>query len=133
LRKGEVPDSILHRYFNYSLVVTTLNNARYEGFKSSGKLGNMENDSLREAILIYYQQTAPNLAYHEGLANMLQQRLLDYQIDKSDVSINDFLAATKAKALLQISSENLHQSLDAYDRSINQVKTIIKQIDQLLP
>jgi hypothetical protein len=64
---------------------------------------------------------------------MLQQRLLDYQIDKSDVSINDFLAATKAKALLQISSENLHQSLDAYDRSINQVKTIIKQIDQLLP
>jgi hypothetical protein len=31
----------------------------YDGFKSNGKVGNIENNELRMAILGYYQQDAP--------------------------------------------------------------------------
>ncbi|HLZ87565.1 MAG TPA: hypothetical protein VKQ52_10005, partial [Puia sp.] len=48
LHKGQLPDSIVGHYFIYREVTTHLNSARYEGFKSSGKLDNIENESLRE-------------------------------------------------------------------------------------
>src|SRR5882757_6144912 len=85
LKKGQIADSTLHHYFIYNLVSTHLNSARYEGFKSSGKIGNIENDSLREFILVYYQQTMPNITDNEQVGNEFQQKLLDYEIDKGDI------------------------------------------------
>src|ERR1700749_918518 len=46
-----VPDSVIAQHFNYQLMSTPPNDARYEGFKSSGKLGTIESDSLKQAIL----------------------------------------------------------------------------------
>jgi hypothetical protein len=130
LRKNQLPDSLVHHYFYYSMVVTNPNNARYEGFKSSGKLGNIEDDSLREAILVYYQRTAPDIIEHEGLVNKLQEKILDYQIDKTDIPINEFVAITKVKGMLQIATQNTQHSLYLYEKSIKQVKKIIGLIDR---
>jgi hypothetical protein len=130
LDKGQVPDSILHHYFVFHLIITHLNNARYEGFKSSGKLGNIGNDSLKQDILVYYQQTAPNMSYDETFVNDLQQKLLDFEIDKSNISINEFLVTAKAKSLLQLLTNNLGNSLDDYDHTIALAKTIIGEIDK---
>ena len=49
---------------------------------------NIENDS-RENILVYYQQTIPGLSRNEEFANMLQQKLLDFEIEKSNISIKE--------------------------------------------
>jgi hypothetical protein len=130
LEKGQKPDSIVHHYFRYSEMITHINNARYEGFKSSGKMGNIGNDSLRENILVYYQQTIPNLARNEEFANMLQQKLLDFEIEKSNISINDWLANPKTKSFLQLSTNNLGNSLDSYDLATRQAKHLITQIDK---
>jgi len=129
LHKNQLPDSIVHHYFYYSMVVTNLNNARYEGFKSSGKIGNIEDDSLREAILVYYQQTVPAISDHETIVNKLQEKLLDYQIDNSNISINEFLAMTKTKGILQLSMENLNFSTGLYANAMKQAASLISSID----
>jgi hypothetical protein len=129
LKKGQEPDSIVHHYFKYLEMLTHVNNARYEGFKSSGKIGNIANDSLRENILVYYQQTIPELGRNEEFANMLQQKLLDFEIEKSNISINDWLANPKTKSFLELSTNNLGNSLDSYDLAIRQAQHLITQID----
>jgi len=132
LNKGQKPDSIVHHYFQYLEMITHINNARYEGFKSSGKVGYIGNDSLRENILVYYQQTIPGLARNEEFANMLQQKLLDFEIEKSNISINDWLANPKTKSFLQLATNNLGNSLDSYDLATQQAKRLITQIDKEL-
>jgi hypothetical protein len=132
LKKNEVPDSILHHHFIYDLVTTHLNSARYEGFKSSGKIGNIENDSLKENILVYYQQTMPGITDYEEMGNGLQQKLLDFEVEKSNLSINDFLVIPKVRSLLQLSIHNLTNSIDIYDSATTQAKKIITQIDKEL-
>ena len=132
LKKDQVPDSIVHHYFLYSEMITLINNARYEGFKSSGKVGNIGDDSIRENILVYYQQTIPSLARNEEFANMLQQKLLDFEIEKSNISINDWLANPKTKSFLQLCTNNLGNSLDSYDLATRQAKHLITQIDKEL-
>ena len=42
-------------YFNTELLSTKFNTANYEGFKSSGKIGQIENKILKRQILEYYQ------------------------------------------------------------------------------
>jgi hypothetical protein len=39
-------DHLVTHYLDFSLVATHANTGRYEGFKSSGKIGTIENDSL---------------------------------------------------------------------------------------
>ncbi len=64
LKMGEVasPDSI-KKYSRYIFNTTGLNaNAgRFEGFKSSGKLGHIENEQLQNDILDLYEEDIPNL------------------------------------------------------------------------
>lgn len=130
LRKGQIPDTTLDHYFIYQEVTTHVNNARYEGFKSSGKLGNIENDSLRENILVYYQQLLPGMSDDENFGNGMQQKLLEFEIDHSTLGKNDFLAIGKTKALLQLSANNLGNTLDDYDSAMSRAKLIIKQINK---
>ena len=51
-----VSQKIISHHLYFDLRVTHPNIARYEGFKSSGKIGTIENDSLKQNILVYYQQ-----------------------------------------------------------------------------
>ena len=129
LKKNQLPDSIVHHYFLYNLVSTHLNSARYEGFKSSGRIGNIEDDNLKQNILIYYQQTMPNMGDNEGVGNQFQEKLLAYEIDRSDLSINDFLFTPKARSFLQLSVHNLGNTIDSYDSAMIQANKMIKQID----
>jgi hypothetical protein len=132
LKQNQVPDSILHRYFIYDAVTTHLNSARYEGFKSSGKMENIEDDSLKQNILIYYQQTMSNLTDDENIGNDFQLKLLDWEIEKSDISINLFLGTAKARSLLQLSAHNLRNTLELYDTAVTQATKLIHRIDNQL-
>ncbi len=54
-----LPDSLIGPKTDLRLLSINFNNARYEGFKSSGKIGTIENNKLKNSILSYYQQTIP--------------------------------------------------------------------------
>jgi Family of unknown function (DUF6090) len=77
-----VSERQINRRFEYQMRTTHSNIARYEGFKSNGKIGTIENDSLKQAILAYYQQTIPAVHDIEDIVNKLQDKLMDAQITK---------------------------------------------------
>ncbi len=60
---------------NYLLpqIWCNLSEGRYQGFKSSGKIELIENDSLKTAILNYYEQTIPEI--HRMEEDFKQTRL----------------------------------------------------------
>ena len=47
--------------FSTGIVTTKISDGDYEGFKSSGKIGYIENKKLKKAILKYYQETTPSI------------------------------------------------------------------------
>lgn len=129
LKKGEMPDSSLKKLFYYNILVTHANTARYEGFKSSSKLSLIEEDSLRQNILVYYQQLLPAISYNENFVNQLEQQLLDFNIDKSNLPENDFLDLPKTRTLLQFTVNSIINCAGRYDTAVRKIDVIIKQID----
>lgn len=124
-------DSVPARYFNFEIPVTQPNLGRYEGFKSSGKIGSVENRGLKENILVYYQQTMPDLAYGENYVNSLQLKIMDLVIDRDDkMPVIDLINTRKMQSLLLLGINNFEVNLKAYDEALEQVKKIIAEIDK---
>lgn len=62
---------------NFHLITRRTNNGIYEGFKSAGKIGLIENDKFKKAILEYYQEVMPPLeemekSYNSHVFSMLE-------------------------------------------------------------
>lgn len=139
LRRNQPPDktlsdSIIYHNLYFNLRVTRPNIGRYEGFKSSRKIGTIENDSLKEKILVFYEQTIPELVYSENFVNGVQTKILDLQVDKGDeTSIKDFATSTKIKSLLNVTIQNFENNIqgrNGYNDVIKQAKWIIAEINK---
>ena len=129
LKKGQLPDSVLGRHLEFYIPETRANTGRYEGFKSSGKIGTIEDDSLKQSILRYYQSLLPGLNYSETFINPLQLKILYLEIDKpANISLNDFVSTQKFKTLLVLCQHNI--DIEAYNKAIKQAKAIIVAIDE---
>lgn len=130
LGNSSISDSDITSRLYYYIPVTRPNIGRYEGFKSSGKIGNIKNDSLKQNILVFYQQTIPGLVYGENFVNGLQMKILDLQMDKIEHgSVREFVGSGKIRALFSLGAYNFEGNLAEYGRAISQAKTIIAQID----
>ncbi len=124
-------DTIPARYFSFEIPVTQPNIGRYEGFKSSGKIGSIEARGLKESILVYYQQTMPDLVYGENYVNTVQLKIMDLFVDRNDkMPVIDFIRTRKMQSLLLLCINNFEVNLKAYDRALEQVKKIITEIDK---
>jgi len=125
-----VADSILSQHLFFDLPVTHANIGRYEGFKSSGKIGNIENDSLKMNILVFYQQTLPNVGYSESYINSLQTKIMDFQIERdSRQSLGDFARSDKMLSLYNLGRHNFQVSIGDYTTAIALANKIIGQIE----
>ena len=123
-------DSAISRSFNFEIPVTHSNVGRYEGFKSSGKIGTIENDSLKQDILAYYQQTIPDLQAGENYVNSLQLKIIDLAIDRVDeMSVKDFVTTRKMQVLFMHGAHNFELNIHAYNKALEQIKEIIAEID----
>ena len=124
-------DSAISRSFKFEIPVTHSNVGRYEGFKSSGKIGTIENDSLKQDILAYYQQTIPDLQAGENYVNSLQLKIIDLGIDKVDeMSVRDFVTTRKMQVLFMHGAHNFEMNIKAYNEALEQIKDIIAEIDE---
>lgn len=54
-------------YYSSSVGTTKISNGDYEGFKSSGKIGLIENKDLKKDILKYYQEVTPDMLEAEKI------------------------------------------------------------------
>lgn len=107
---------------------------RFNGFISSGRIGNIENDSLSLNILKYYQQTLSEVEASESgwMSNQKKlQTYLDENLNNPE-SIEDnwnVLTTPKGRKL----TKNLipwNQIYKRYNNLIKSGETIIKQIDK---
>ena len=116
-------------HFEVDLRVTRPNIGRYEGFKSSGKIGTIENDSLKEIILVFYEQTIKELVYGEDFVNDLQVKIQELSFENSDKpSPKRFMAMPKVNSLMWLEANNFKVNMREYDKAAHDAQKIIEEI-----
>jgi hypothetical protein len=125
LRDAKAP---LNFYSN--LGTTKINSGNYEGFKSSGKIGFIENKELKKLILKYYQDATPSVLEAEKINASLLMKILDHWTESSDQDIQKRMLSSKLKALLRPFHDIAKNSLVLYQDAIAMAKKIIDDIDK---
>ena len=114
-----------------NFINTLVNNGRYEGFKSSGKINTIENQNIRNNILSYYQQTIPQILLIEDSYEKLTSRYVDLLMyGKEDEDINTTLLKKKTKIILSGINNFTKYNQESYQKAINEAWEIIKEIDK---
>ena len=115
--------------FSTGIITTKISNGDYEGFKSSGKIGYIENKKLKKAILKYYQESAPSTLELEKANTEQILKIIDYVIDKNNAGIGLF----QDKKLLLMLNFYLQESesiISQYNDAVQQAKEIINEINK---
>ncbi len=124
-------DTVLYNHLYFETRTTHPNIGRYAGFKSSGKINTIENDSLKQNILTFYEQTIPDLVDGESYTNDLQRKILDLQIERPDnVPVMEFLTSKKIRSMFDLGTQNFRTNLQMYGHAIALAKKITAEIDQ---
>ncbi|MBS1661899.1 MAG: hypothetical protein JST68_12705 [Bacteroidetes bacterium] len=127
----------LKRHRNWILNTTGLNpnNGRFEGFKASGRIGNIENDSLQNDIMDLYQENIVALSKSTDFYIATKRQLFDYLI-KNGRRVFDSTANAKS-ALLSNEAQNLstvlrypEEVVERYDICIDKAQKIIAGINK---
>jgi hypothetical protein len=101
----------------------------YEGFKSSGKLGFIENKKLKSKILNYYQQSIPEinaveLSYQNKADYFFDNVMFNFSIDAKKKFID---RNTNIKIQLLIGFSN--HLLEQYKEALKQINEITQEIN----
>ena len=111
---------------NFTLNTFKANDGNYEGFKSSGKIGYIENKELKKSILEYYQEVLPVLydvdKYHYA------KHLEVWEMINSSESFSS--PALRAKIILDVQITDA--LIKANNNAITNAREIQKEIDKEL-
>jgi hypothetical protein len=119
--------------FPLNILYNKINNANYEGFKSNGKIGNIENDELRMAILGYYQQDAPATIEASNLYNQYLLKTIDALNEHSDKNEDEFYVSPQFKSKIDYLVMFGEMSINFYEGNpIKHATEIIEKIDEEL-
>jgi len=138
LKKNQIPNrDTLNANGNWLFNTTALNpnDGRFQGFKSSGKIGTIENDSLQNNIMDLYEENIPALLHSTDsyirvktmffdLLNKNTKRLTDSTDNMIETMITDeaFNLCRSLGSPVQV--------LERYDQCIQLMERIIAQIDK---
>jgi hypothetical protein len=100
----------------------------YEGFKSSGKIGYIQNKYIKKKILQYYQENMPKQADIEEGNNMLVNKLMDVAIQNNGE--NKMVLDPKFKISIILLIQCINSNIRYYNQNINDAKTIIFEINK---
>jgi hypothetical protein len=138
LKKSERPSKdTLHKYRNWLFNSTALNpnDGRFQGFKSSGKIGTIENKTLQNDIMDLYEEDIPMLLASTTSYNNTKLKLMDFLAengkrltDSTDNAI-EILNADRTYYLSRALSTP-EQALERYDNCIQLMTKIINEIDR---
>jgi hypothetical protein len=130
------PDTI-RKYYGWIFNTTGLvpNSGRFEGFKSSGKIGTVENKELQNNIMDLYQENIPNLINSTNFYTSKKQSLFEYvnlnrkRLTDSTTNLATILSSDPAYNLC-LSLTFVQEILDRYDTCINKMNAIIRDINK---
>ncbi|WP_166920098.1 DUF6090 family protein [Flavobacterium poyangense] len=115
-----------------NFINTLVNNGRYEGFKSSGKINTIENQNIRNMILSYYQQTIPQIGLVEQSYKEITSRYVDLLIGgKEDEDIYTNLMKKRTKIILSGIDNFTKYNQKSYEKAIKEAREIVKEIDKI--
>jgi hypothetical protein len=113
------------------------NTGRYEGFKSSGKIGLIENDKLQNTILDLYEEKIPELNASTNFYTAQKQKIADYitenTIDYPAGNFTKVMASNPVKNRSQIYLSSVNHIISYYENCIAQMEEIKKEIDADYP
>lgn len=130
------PDS-MKKYINSLFNTTGLvpNSGRFEGFKSSGKIGTIRDKELQNNIMDLYQENIPNLIASTDFYTTKKQKLWEYvalntrRVTDSTTSLLAILG-TDQSFNISITLTSVKEIVDRYDVCIAKMKTIIEAINK---
>jgi hypothetical protein len=109
-------------------VIRKTNNGNYEGFKSSGKIGYIENKELKKMILEYYQESMPAIDETEKYINLRLGKIEDliYQDKEKKKLLLDPVLKISLDAVIQTAQNNKKN----YTSIAESAKKIIAEINK---
>jgi hypothetical protein len=128
----------LKKYTNaiFNKVELIQNNGRFEGFKSSGKIGNIENKRLQNDILDLYQELIPSVLNATQWYNLHKDRLSilveqNARIDKVQkrLLIEDVMELDQARIISSSLRGFPSEIIKRYDACISRINDIVAAID----
>lgn len=122
-------DSIKNQAVNFHIITRKMNNGNYEGYKSSGKIGYIENDELKSLILDYYQENMPPLedvekSYNERIYALIE--LLGLSNNLKDAIIQPIV-----KSKLNLNRQTAVSLIEGYEENILLAKEINLMINKI--
>jgi hypothetical protein len=109
------------------------NDGNYEGFKSSGKIGNIENEELKQLIVEYYQQSVPNINDADKIYLDFVLKIIEFNIENAGQKEMMSYANPQLKERLKFAILIGKGNVENYDEQcIKKAKMIIKGIDNEL-
>jgi len=127
----------IRKYYGYIFNTTGLvpNSGRFEGFKSSSKIGTIENKELQNNIMDLYQENIPNLINSTNFYTSKKQRLFEYdymnrkRLTDTTSNLVSVLSTDPAYNIC-VSLTFVKEILDRYDTCINKMNMIIQDINK---
>ena len=116
--------------FHAVIGTTKINSGNYEGFKSSGKIGYIENKELKKDILKYYQDESPSVLEVEKISASQVLKITDLIAEYAGQDINSLFLTPKFKAMIATFRSYAGGNLKAYDEAITLAEQIISEIDR---
>lgn len=129
----------LAKYANaiFNKVALVQNSGRYEGFKSSGKIGNIENKELQNDILDLYQELIPSLLNTTQLYNEQKDRFIlfiqenaHFDQDGKTLLLSEVMERDQAKIVAVTLNSFPAEILRRYDACIARIDNIVSTIDK---
>jgi hypothetical protein len=130
------PDTI--RYYNGWIFNTTglvPNSGRFEGFKSAGKMGTIENKELQNNIMDLYQENIPSLINSTNFYTSKKLILFEYvhmsrkRLTDSTTNLVSVLSSDPAYNIC-LTLTFVQEIVNRYDTCINKMNTIIRDINK---
>jgi hypothetical protein len=116
--------------FNSGITTTKINGANYEGFKSSGKMGDIENKKLKTLILKYYQDMVPTISELEKLHNSEFFKLMGFMEETADWDSKKIFLSNRFKFLVNNFVSYSKANEGFYEVAIKQAEEVMAEIDK---
>lgn len=109
------------------------NDGNYEGFKSSGKIGNIENEELKQLIVEYYQQSVPNINEADKIYREFVFKIIEFSIENAGQNNKMNFINPRLKERLRFAILIGKGNIEHYDEDgIAKAQQIITEIDKTL-
>jgi hypothetical protein len=115
--------------FRSNIGTTKISSANYEGFKSSGKIGYLENRELKKNILKYYTDATPNLTEAETINAAELIDISKFFAENADRSIKQNITSPTFKSLLATFAGTSNDSLKLYEEAIKIANQILAEVE----